>query len=98
MTQKFYQGSSKARGSGIGLAVCDEIVRLHGGTFDIGNAEGGGAVVTVRLPEKKENKCLIFKMRYAILHGKGNRLWLKNSSAGAPSAPASADRRLLREF
>ena len=51
--QKFYKGSSKARGSGIGLAVCDEIVRLHGGTFDIGNAEGGGAVVTVRLPEKK---------------------------------------------
>ena len=40
--QKFYKGSSKARGSGIGLAVCDEIVRLHGGTFDIANAEGGG--------------------------------------------------------
>lgn len=48
--QKFYKGSSKARGSGIGLAVCDEIVRLHNGTFTIGNAEGGGAVVTVRLP------------------------------------------------
>ena len=24
--QKFYKGSSKARGSGIGLAVCDEII------------------------------------------------------------------------
>ena len=48
--QKFYKGSSKARGSGIGLAVCDEIVRLHGGTFDIGNAEGGGCVVTITLP------------------------------------------------
>ena len=48
--QKFYKGSSKARGSGIGLAVCDEIVRRHQGTFDIGNAEGGGAVVTIRLP------------------------------------------------
>ncbi len=51
--QKFYKGSSKARGSGIGLAVCDEIVNLHGGTFSIGNAEGGGAVVTIRLPEKE---------------------------------------------
>ena len=48
--QKFYKGSSKARGSGIGLAVCDEIVQRHGGTFDIANAEGGGTVVTIRLP------------------------------------------------
>ena len=48
--QKFYKGSSKARGSGIGLAVCDEIVQRHGGAFDIGNADGGGAIVTIRLP------------------------------------------------
>ena len=48
--QKFYKGSSKARGSGIGLAVCDEIIQLHGGIFEIANAEGGGAVVTIRLP------------------------------------------------
>ena len=51
--QKFYKGTSMARGSGIGLAVCDEIVGLHGGTFTIGNAEGGGAVVTIRLPLKE---------------------------------------------
>jgi len=48
--QKFYKGSSKARGSGIGLAVCDEIIRLHEGTFAIGNAEGGGCQVTITLP------------------------------------------------
>ena len=48
--QKFYKGSSRARGSGIGLAVCDEIVQRHGGAFDIGNADGGGAIVTIRLP------------------------------------------------
>ena len=48
--QKFYKGSSKARGSGIGLAVCDEIVQRHGGRLDIANAEGGGAVVTISLP------------------------------------------------
>lgn len=50
--QKFYKGTSKARGSGIGLAVCDEIINLHNGTFTIGNADGGGAVVTIRLPAK----------------------------------------------
>ena len=43
-------------GSGIGLAVCDEIVNLHGGKFDIGNAEGGGTVVTIRLPLKRETE------------------------------------------
>ena len=47
---KFYKGSSKARGSGIGLAVCEEIVTRHEGKLDIGNAEGGGCVVTIRLP------------------------------------------------
>ena len=48
--EKFYKGASKARGSGIGLAVCDEIIRLHNGTLTIGNAKGGGCVVTIRLP------------------------------------------------
>ena len=47
---KFYKGSSKARGSGIGLAVCEEIVPRHNGRLDIGNAEGGGCIVTIRLP------------------------------------------------
>lgn len=47
---KFYKGSSKERGSGIGLAVCDEIVSKHNGELIIENAEGGGVVVTVKLP------------------------------------------------
>lgn len=47
---KFYKGSSKARGSGIGLAVCEEIVTRHNGKLEIGNAEGGGCIVTIRLP------------------------------------------------
>ena len=48
--KKFYKGSSKARGSGIGLAVCDEIVEMHGGQLILENAEGGGTLVTVQLP------------------------------------------------
>ena len=47
---KFYKGSSKARGTGIGLAVCEEIVELHGGTLTLENASGGGTLVTVTLP------------------------------------------------
>ena len=50
VTKKFYKGSSKARGSGIGLAVCEEIVTMHGGELILENAPGGGTLVTVRLP------------------------------------------------
>ena len=48
--KKFYKGSSKARGTGIGLAVCDEIVAMHNGTLDLSNAEGGGTRVRISLP------------------------------------------------
>lgn len=48
--KKFYKGSSKERGSGIGLAVCDEIVARHGGDLIIANADDGGVRVTIRLP------------------------------------------------
>ncbi len=48
--RKFYKGSSKARGTGIGLAVCDEIVQMHGGELTLENANGGGTLVTIRLP------------------------------------------------
>ena len=48
--KKFYKGSSSVRGTGIGLAVCDEIVQMHGGTLTLENAEGGGTLVTIRLP------------------------------------------------
>ena len=33
--EKFYKGKGAKRGSGIGLALVDEIVKLHGGSFDI---------------------------------------------------------------
>lgn len=49
--KKFYKGSSKERGNGIGLAVCEEIVTMHNGSLDIENAQGGGALVTIRLPK-----------------------------------------------
>ena len=49
--KKFYKGSSKARGTGIGLAVCDEIVQMHSGELTLENAPGGGTLVTVKLPD-----------------------------------------------
>ena len=51
---KFYKGSSKARGSGIGLAVCEEIVTMHGGALALENAVGGGTLVTISIPAGEE--------------------------------------------
>ena len=56
--EKFYKGSSKQRGSGIGLAVTEEIVVLHGGTLDIASAVGEGTTVTVTLPSAKAEEAL----------------------------------------
>ena len=48
---KFYKGSNaKDRGSGIGLAVCEEIIKFHGGSLELSNADGGGFLVTINLP------------------------------------------------
>ena len=51
--RKFYKGSSSARGTGIGLAVSDEIVQMHGGELTLENAPGGGTLVTIKLPENQ---------------------------------------------
>ena len=48
--EKFYKGSSKNRGTGIGLAVCDEIITRHSGALEIENAEGGGCIAKITLP------------------------------------------------
>ena len=42
--------SSKPGGSGFGLAIVARIAALHGGTVDVSDRLGGGAVFTLRLP------------------------------------------------
>lgn len=48
--KKFYKANQLVRGSGIGLAVVDEIVKQHAGIFEIDSTENAGTTVTVKFP------------------------------------------------
>ena len=48
--EKFFKGSAKGRGAGIGLAVCTEIVELHEGAINIESEYGEGTCVIIALP------------------------------------------------
>lgn len=48
--EKFYKGKSSKAQSGIGLSICDEIVRLMQGTMEITSQVGRGTRVTIVLP------------------------------------------------
>ncbi|MGN0690249.1 MAG: ATP-binding protein [Oscillospiraceae bacterium] len=47
---KFYKANNTVKGSGIGLAVADEIIEMHGGTLDISSVLGEGTTVEITLP------------------------------------------------
>ncbi len=48
--EKFYKANKTVRGSGIGLAVADEIMKQHNGFLLLDSTEGVGTTVTVVLP------------------------------------------------
>ena len=48
--EKFYKANKKVRGSGIGLAVADEIIKQHKGLLFIESTENVGTTVTIVLP------------------------------------------------
>lgn len=54
--QKFFKANHTRRGSGIGLAVADEIIQRHGGTLNIDSEEGVGTTVMITLPCVERNK------------------------------------------
>jgi signal transduction histidine kinase len=52
--EKFFKGNAGKPGSGIGLAVSDEIILMHNGSLNIESTLGGGTSVTILLPLTKK--------------------------------------------
>jgi signal transduction histidine kinase len=42
--------SKKRRGLGLGLPICDRIVKAHGGRIEVESASNKGTTFTIRLP------------------------------------------------
>ena len=54
--EKFYKANKTVRGSGIGLAVADEIIKQHGGLLFIESTEGVGTTASIVLPIAPQEK------------------------------------------
>ncbi len=52
--EKFYKANNSVRGSGIGLAVTDEIIKLHNGEMIIESKIGKGTTITIILPKNRK--------------------------------------------
>lgn len=51
--EKFYKANNSVRGSGIGLAVTDEIIKMHNGEIVVESTVGKGTTVSIILPDIK---------------------------------------------
>ncbi|MCC6145307.1 MAG: hypothetical protein IT368_15995 [Candidatus Hydrogenedentes bacterium] len=51
--EPFY--TEKARGVGMGLAICLRIITAHDGTIQAASRPGGGTSIIVRLPRARES-------------------------------------------
>jgi signal transduction histidine kinase len=48
--EKFFKGKNSKSQNGIGLSICDEIIEMHGGTFQIDSEVNKGTKVIVTIP------------------------------------------------
>lgn len=54
--EKFYKGKNSNSKNGIGLSICDEIIKLHDGKFIIESEVNEGTSVVVTIPNIEEEK------------------------------------------
>lgn len=56
ITEKFYKGESSMSHTGLGLSICEEIVKLHNGKMIIKSKLGEGTTVTVYIAKEDYNE------------------------------------------
>jgi len=54
--EKFFKGRNSKQGSGIGLSICDEIIKMMNGTFSIYSTVNKGTKVVIRIPAGSEDE------------------------------------------
>jgi signal transduction histidine kinase len=56
--ERFWRGRGERQvGAGLGLAIVAEIARAHGGTVEVGDAPGGGALFVLKLRHAWPRAC-----------------------------------------
>lgn len=58
VASKFYKGSSSKSQTGLGLSICEEIAKAHGGKLVIKSKYGVGTSVTVQIPRFEDEEDL----------------------------------------
>lgn len=54
--EKFFKGKNSKSQNGIGLSICDEIIKLHGGILTICSELGIGTIVRINIPKRLEER------------------------------------------
>ena len=55
LTERFYRGrhGDRIKGTGLGLALCHEVLKMHGGSMKIASTLGSGTKITMSIPYRE---------------------------------------------
>lgn len=66
--EPFYTTKNVGKGTGLGLSICYGIIKEHGGEICARNAEAGGAIIEIRLPQAGRPAIAVPETAEAITH------------------------------